>query len=370
MGLYGKGFYIWQIPKCDGGDPAKIAARAQAAGLSHVLIKIADGPAWAYNYDYDRQVDLIPPVAWALKNVGVEVWGWHYVLGDNPVDEARLAVERMKALGLDGYAIDAEGEYRTMKKAPAAQEYMDVLRAGLGDTPIALSSYRFPKYHLDFPFDSFLKKCDYAMPQVYFMEAHNPAEQLERSVEQYMALNYARPVIPTAPAYASPTWRPTPAELKTFFQKAKDLKLTAANAWSWDYSTQKEYLDLWDAIADFEWNPSPPVADMPERLIGRLNQRDPVFVAGLYNKNAAHVTGDRTIVSRTAIQEWYTTFLVEMLPDAQFQVTSKRGTGSSRHFTWTAESKAGKVLDGNDTLGILDGRIQYHYSYFTVQPAA
>lgn len=367
MSLYGKGFYIWQIPKCDGGDPAAIAARAKAANLSHVLIKIADGPAWPYNYDFERKVDLVPPVARALKDIGVEVWGWHYVLGDKPVDEARLAVQRMRDLDLAGYVIDAEGEYRTLKKAAAAESYMTELRSGLGDTPIALSTYRFPKYHLDFPFDSFMKQCDYAMPQVYFQEAHNPAEQLERSVEQYMSLRYARPVIPTAPAYSSPTWRPTPEELQAFFQKAKDMKLAAANAWSWDYSTQKEYLDLWNAIADFQWEASPPVADMPERLVGRLNQRDPVFVGGLYQENAAHVTGDRTLVGREAIREWYAAFLAEQLPDATFKVTSKSGTGSSRHYTWTAESTRGNVLDGNDTLGIKDGRIQYHYTYFTIQ---
>jgi len=369
MSLYGKGFYIWQIPRCDNGDPAAIAARAKAARLSHVLIKIADGPAWPYNYDFDRKVDLIPPVAAALKNIGVEVWGWHYVLGDDPINEAKLAVQRMKALGLDGYAIDAEGEYRTLKKATAAQRYMDELRAGLGNIPIALSTYRFPKYHLDFPFDSFMKQCDYAMPQVYFQDAHNPAEQLERSVDQYMALKYARPVIPTAPAYSSPTWRPTPEELQAFFQKAKDLKLSAANAWSWDYSTQKDYLDLWHAIADFQWEATPPVADMPERLVGRLNQHDPVFVGGLYQENAAHVTGDRTIIGRESVRDWYKTLLVDLLPDAEFLVTSKSGTGVSRHFTWTATSSRGKVIDGNDTLGIKDGRIQYHYSYFTIDTA-
>jgi hypothetical protein len=37
--IYGKGFYIWKIPNCEGGDPAAIATVAQQAGLQHVLIK-------------------------------------------------------------------------------------------------------------------------------------------------------------------------------------------------------------------------------------------------------------------------------------------------------------------------------------------
>ena len=44
----GKGFYIWKIPSCEGGDPVKIAYTAHRAGLTHVLIKIANGI-----YDYN-----------------------------------------------------------------------------------------------------------------------------------------------------------------------------------------------------------------------------------------------------------------------------------------------------------------------------
>ena len=55
-----------------------------------------------------------------------------------------------------------------------------------------------------------------------------------------------------------------------------------------------------------------------------------------------------------------------LLPEASFTVTGKSGQGESRRFTWTAKSKRGKVLDGSDTIGLKDGRIQYHYTYFTV----
>ena len=107
MTLYGKGFYMWQLPNCDGGSAQAIAARVKAAGLSHVLIKIADGANWIYNYDYQTRTDLIPPVANALRDIGVQVWGWQYVRGDDPLGEARMAVNRMTTLGLDGYTIDA-----------------------------------------------------------------------------------------------------------------------------------------------------------------------------------------------------------------------------------------------------------------------
>lgn len=366
MTLYGKGFFIWQIPRCDNGVPSAIAARAVDAGLSHVLIKIADGSDWPYNYDFEADVDLVPPVMHALREVGIQVWGWHYVRGDNPQREAQLAVERTLTLGLDGYVIDAEAQYKTGNKAAAARRFMQDLRAGIPNLPVALSSYRFPKVHPGLPFSEFLDKCDYAMPQVYFEQAHNPEQQLERCVEQYMALQPARPVIPTAPTYSAGGWCPSPDEITRFLQRAKDMGLTAVNAWSWEYASRSAHLDLWQAMADFDWPPMAPVPDISERLIGRLNQHNPAHVAELYHDNAAHVTGARTVVSRGAISEWYNILFTQLLPNAQFELTGRGGNGNSRRFTWTAESDNGCVLNGNDTLGLLNGMIQYHYTYFTI----
>lgn len=146
--------------------------------------------------------------------------------------------------------------------------------------------------------------------------------------------------------------------------------LSAANAWSWDFASRAPYRELWDAIASFEWPAKPPVADMPERLFGRLNQKDPELIAGLYHQRAAHVTGQRTIVGREAIQDWYRELLANRLPAASFELTGKSGSGKTRHFTWSAESSKGVVIDGNDTIGINDGRIYFHYSYYNVRENA
>jgi len=106
---------------------------------------------------------------------------------------------------------------------------------------------------------------------------------------------------------------------------------------------------------------------MPDRLLGRMNQHDPVFITSLYNDNAAHVTGARTVVGREEIRKWYQSLFETLLPGGTFKITGKSGQGDSRRFTWSAKSRKGKVLDGSDTLGLKDGRIQYHYTYFTVK---
>lgn len=379
MTLKGKGYYIWQVWNCEKGDAQTIAGKAKAAGLSHVMVKIADG-TWAYNLQKKTKVDLVPPVIEACRREGIEVWGWQYVRGDNPIGEARIAVQRSKALGIDGFIIDAEGEYQSSKKRSAAKRYMRDLRAGLPDLPIALSTYRFPRTHRPLPYAEFLAGCDYAMPQVYYEQAHNPEAQLEISVEQYMALSPARPVIPTAPAYARGSWRPTGEELQRFFQRAKDLGLSAVNAWSWDIASRPAYSDLWAAISEFDWPPEPPpqpditeqgpevpVADMPERLLGRMTQGNHDLVAGLYAENAAHVTGDRTIFSRQAIADWYEIMLKQRLPMASYEVTGKAGSGSTRHYTWIARSQDGQMADGSDTLGLHDGKIQFHFTTYSLR---
>jgi hypothetical protein len=367
MDLLGKGYYLWQIPRCDGGDPARIVARATAAGLSHVLIKIADGGYWDYNVDKEREIDLIPPVLSALKAAGIQVWGWHYVRGDEPLAEAQRAIKRIGELGVDGYVIDAEHEYRDRRKAKAAGQFMAELRKFYPDLPIALSSYRYPRTHPALPWEEFMAACDYAMPQVYFEQAHNPEEQLQRCVDQYMGLTNTRPIIPTAPTYVRGDWKPTPEEIQRFLSKAKEMGLPAANAWSWDFATRDPYLPLFQAVATFDWPFKPPVADMPERLIGRLNQHDAGHVAGLYMDHAAHVNGDRTVVGKGQVETWYRTMFDELLPKGSYEFTGKISDGNTRVFTWKATSKSGRVLDGNDTLSVRDGRILYHYTFFTLQ---
>src|SRR5207244_451387 len=64
--LTGKGWFIWQVPRCEHGSPAAIADKAVASGLSHVLIKIGDRN-YAYGIDLLGR-DRVAPVAQALHD--------------------------------------------------------------------------------------------------------------------------------------------------------------------------------------------------------------------------------------------------------------------------------------------------------------
>jgi len=382
MSLTGKGVYTWQLKNCEAADAEAIAAKAVAANLSHVLVKIAD-TTFAFGFDRNN-IDITTPVVNALRNRGIQVWGWHYVKGNDPAGEARIAVQRCQQLRLDGYVIDAEAEYKQAGKAAAARTFMTELRAGLPDLAVALSSYRYPSYHKELPWREFLEKCDLNMPQVYWEQAHNAEVQLARSVTEFSntsLVGYARPVVPTGSAYGTGGWRATPEDLRRFFQKARELGLDAAGAYSWDWATSAGNTDLWDAVAQFDWpfTPSaaainsparPATSPQPSDILGRLfqalNNRDVDSLVALYQPNAAHVTAQRTAVGMTSIRDFYGDLLSNRLPGAAFTLLDSRAQDNSIMFTWSAVSNSGNVNDGNDTLGLRDGLIQYHYTRFNV----
>lgn len=367
MILKGKGFYIWKIPSCENGSPTAIAHEAYRADLTHVIIKIANG-IYRSNYDYNHKVDLVPPVAVELKKRGIQVWGWHYVFGNDPSGEARIAVQRMRELNLDGYVIDAEVEYKEPGKRDAADQFMRILRGGLSNTPIALSSFRYPSYHPQLPWREFLERCDLNMPQVYWMKAHNSGAQLMRCVREFESMSPFRTIFPTGSAFPEHGWAPTAPEVSEFLDTAQELELDGVNFWSWD-STRSRMPHLWDLISDYTWNGSTNQQDIVVMYIDALNSRNFEQLEELYNPSAVYIRPSQTVQGSDKIKNWYQTFLNEILPNGKFRLANFTGTGNTRHLSWTAQSDAGNIYNGSDTLGLLDEKIAYHYSNFTVRQA-
>jgi hypothetical protein len=366
LALEGKGFYLWQIRRTEGGNPTAIANAAVQAGLTHVLIKIADGNT-AYNIDTTTGADLVPPVLSALRDRNIEVWGWHYVYGYDPDAEADIAIHRIQELGVAGYIIDAEMQYEEPGRDAVARQFMSRLRQALPNFPMALSSFRYPTYHPGLPWQAFLERLDINMPQVYWVGAHNPGAQLTRSLREFEAITPFRPVIPTGSAYLQGSWQPTPAEIIEFMDTARSLNMAAANFWEWAHT--RLYLpQLWDTIATYNWPVDNSSLDIVPRYMAALNAHSAAQVALLYATNGVHVTPQGTLQGTSAIHVWYDQLFSQVLPNATFNLVEQSGTQGSRHFTWTASSSAGTVSDGQDTVGLVDGKIVYHYTQFSVVP--
>jgi hypothetical protein len=384
MTLQGKGFFTFILPDCEGGDPAAIVAAARAAGLSHVFVKIADGVG-AFGVDASG-FDFTAPVVQALRAAGIAVWGWHYVYGNDPSAEANIAIQRAQSLGLDGYVVDAEVEYKQPGKDAAARQFMSVVRGAL-DVPIALSSYRFPNYHAALPWSVFLERCDYHMPQVYWEQAHNPGRQLRESKRQCDALPNAKPYIATGPTYGVPGWEPTPTEISEFLSTASALGIPAVNFFDWHYC--RKYLpEVWTAIEEFGWSappqvippvptntpvpePSNPPAPAPPQppppapadvfsvqFLAALNSRKAGQVAALYRTTAVRVWAEDIMHGSLSIQAAFATFFSGLPAGTTFTLSTVKVDDDLRVLTWNTGA-----LSGQTTLVLQSGKIILDYTF-------
>lgn len=263
-GLHGKGMYIWMLRDTEGGDMQRAAQVAVDAGITHVMIKIADGRT-PYNL---RPVsggwvdDILKPAVKAFRDRGIKVWVWQYVYLYSPEAEARLFVQRAEELEPDGAIYDVEGEAKN--KPVQAQQYLAITKPAFRamKIPTALSSYRWPKLHMELPWKIWMQGSDFDMPQVYWMGASNSGYQLERSLREFTDLSAqygltGRGFIPSGAAFSQDGWTAQPGEIRAFLQKAVDLKLPAANFWVWSHA-RRMVEGQWAALAGFEWPGTPP----------------------------------------------------------------------------------------------------------------
>lgn len=224
--LRGIGMWIWQVRACEGGDVGAIAARARDVGLSHVLLKIADG-----RQPYNGEVG---PLVGALRAAGIDVWAWQYAYGNDAAGEARFAARRYREQPYAGFVIDAEAEYKG--HGDRARAYMAALRDELPGTTIALSSYYLPDLHAEFPWREFLGGCDLVMPQVYWAR-RGPTLALTQSLAQLAA--YGKPVIPTGAT--DPQFCFGPDELREFLQLVAARGIPGCNLWEWHWTTEQHW---------------------------------------------------------------------------------------------------------------------------------
>mgnify|MGYP000931125805 FL=1 len=362
MTLTGKGYFVWKVRYCENGDPDRIAALAQEANLSHVLIKIADG-AFPYNIDLDNGYDFARPAIKKLQARNIAVWGWQYVYGDYPDQEAEIAVSRALDLGVQGFVVNAEGQYSNPKKAPAASRYMNILRNHLGSLPIALSSYRYPSYHPNLPWVNFLDRCDYNMPQVYWMQSHNNAgAQLRQSVKEFRNLRPYRPIIATGPTFKEHGWMPTKDEVIEFMKVAKELEIPAVNFWFWE-GVRRDMPEYWNLVRDYPYEPQKQEeATLPEKYIRAMNTKDPDKVLNFYAENAVHIRPDAAVQGKQAIRKSIDTQM-QNLSKAGITLVNQSKMKKIYHFVWEGTNKYGTSIQGRDTVGLVDQRISYHYSF-------
>ncbi len=273
--LKGKGIFIWQVQKCDQGDPKRLVALARAAQIGHVIFKLADG-----TYDFPQpaqdpggRYELLTDAAIrAFQSAGIAVWALAHTQGRDPVMEAHRAAGRVLRWRLDGLIIGPQSQY--IGQPERAREFMAALRQDLGgERLLAFSLFLNPDTQdppgwplsRRFPIDEFVAGCDLIMPQVYWIarDGGDPAATLCENHDQYARRYPDKPYIPTGAAfgeqYGTLQWTATRGQIGLFLNQVRALGLPAANFWSWQHARYDagnplySGTQLWDAIAAYPW---------------------------------------------------------------------------------------------------------------------
>jgi hypothetical protein len=231
---------------------SQLIAILQRLGVKTVSIEVLRG-TYKINTAGNNDKDLMQLCA-DLRAAGFQVEGWGYTYFEQSGAQGDAIMERVEKLDFTQFMINPEKEWVNVVGGPkAAKLLMDKLKVkGL---EVGFCSYRYPSLH-PMPYLAFLshEAIDFIAPQVYWIDSHNPAYQLERSVVEYRELSDL-PVVPIAPTFPQGSWAPTPADFKEFIAKVKTMKLPTWGFFDEALFARKDWMD---AIAGGVSVPPPP----------------------------------------------------------------------------------------------------------------
>ncbi|HEX7060297.1 MAG TPA: peptidoglycan-binding domain-containing protein [Solirubrobacterales bacterium] len=229
------GMWIWYVDRSDGGDPARIVARAERHGIGAVYVKAGDaGHVWS---QFSRSL------VGALHQGGLDVCAWQFVYGDRPVAEAQVGAGAV-AKGADCLIIDAEGQYEG--KYAAADRYIRALRARIGpDFPLSLAGFPYVDYHPAFPYSVFFGPggATHNQPQMYWKTIGTSVRAVFEHTYLFNRL-WNHPIHPIGQTYE----RPGPKSLRRFRRFAASYG-GAVSWWDWQETSGREWGALGADIA-------------------------------------------------------------------------------------------------------------------------
>lgn len=190
-------FMVWQLALC--GTAEALAAICKTYNIAGVTIKVLN----SYNKYNAKEGDgpLIDYIS-TLRNYGLIVEGWGYHYPGVAERQGKAIAERYKTLGLDGYQINVEAQYKAAGEFKSASAFKIMADQIPLDYHITVCTYRFPTVHPEMPWE---KMSEHSVvegwtPQVYWALSHNPVEQLQQCFDEYNAID-DRPVFPVGPTF-------------------------------------------------------------------------------------------------------------------------------------------------------------------------
>jgi hypothetical protein len=244
----GKGMWLYMPSESEGGDPARIVARAKAAGLTHLYVRTGS------SYDGFNAAGFLDQILPLAHAAGLRVIGWDFPYlknADDDVSRAMAAISHTTATGhrLDGFAADIEVGDGVNLTPGTAMTYGTHLRQRVGpDYPLIATVPRPSAALTRYPFAEAVAAFDAIAPMVYWM-GDDPAVDLANTVAALRG--FGKPIIPVGQAYdasgeGGPPGVPSRAAIQRFIDAADKLGTIGVSFWSW----QGASAEAWDAVRD------------------------------------------------------------------------------------------------------------------------
>lgn len=231
----GDGMWVWQVSLAQGGDPDRMAAKAQRHGIETVIVKAADGRT--------RMTQFSSLLVARLKAHGLKVCAYQRLRGRYPRSEAERAAEAAR-MGADCVVIDAESELKG--RYAQAQAYIRRLRARVGpDYPLGLTSFPYVPYHPTFPYSVFLGPggAQFNVPQMYWKTIGVSVDRIFQIAYTYNRV-YERPIYPLGQVYLNPN----SAQVRRFRRLALANGASGVSWWSWQHAGRRQWTALGSAF--------------------------------------------------------------------------------------------------------------------------
>jgi hypothetical protein len=254
--IEGKGMWVWKYRQTDGGDADAIVARAVAAGLHQLWVRVGDSRDGFYGADV--LAELLP----RAHAQGLAVIGWGFPYLWDPVGDAAwtgdvLAWRAADGEPLDGFSPDIEASSEGVAlSALRARVYLGLVRRSVGNRPLVATVYRPTDARwATYPYQAIAPYVDAFAPMVYW----GCTEPGEAATEALGRLSSLRPVHLIGQAYdmsedggrAGP---PGAEETTRFLDVARRTGAVGASFWVW----QSIDAEQWSAMAAYAWLPAAP----------------------------------------------------------------------------------------------------------------
>ena len=251
--LSGKGVWIWQWHATEAGRAVDVVARARAAGLHQLWMRVADSRDRFYAGD---ELATLVPLA---HSAGIAVIAWGFPFLANPVDDAAWTADVLAWRGphgeaVDGYSADIEMASEGVNLSDTrVAVYLGLVRRAAAGRPLVGTVYPPTDrwWTSGYPYRTIARYVDAFAPMEYW-ECVQPGDAAAQALARLSPL---RPVHLVGQAFSFADYggrvpAPSAGEEVRFLDAARHGGAIGASFWVWQFMDGEE----WGAVTSYGWH--------------------------------------------------------------------------------------------------------------------